>query len=61
MTADLTTTGRITGQPHRIEIWYRRIGDVVWFLAMRYQGLAAGDGLSGWAANGMTIGVRIAS
>jgi len=31
--AYLTTTGRITGKPHRIEIWYRRIGDVVWFLA----------------------------
>jgi deazaflavin-dependent oxidoreductase (nitroreductase family) len=31
--AYLTTTGRVTGKPHRIEIWYRRIGDVVWFLA----------------------------
>lgn len=31
--AYLTTTGRRTGTPHRIEIWYRRIGDVVWFLA----------------------------
>ena len=31
--AYLTTTGRRTGEPHRIEIWYRRLGDVVWFLA----------------------------
>ena len=40
--AYLTTTGRVTGTPHRIEIWYRRlplpssgaqVGDVVWFLA----------------------------
>jgi len=31
--AYLTTIGRRTGAPHRIEIWYRRIGDVVWFLS----------------------------
>lgn len=31
--AYLTTTGRRSGAPHRIEIWYRRIGDVMWFLA----------------------------
>jgi deazaflavin-dependent oxidoreductase (nitroreductase family) len=31
--AYLTTTGRISGRPHRIEIWYRRIDDVVWFIA----------------------------
>jgi deazaflavin-dependent oxidoreductase (nitroreductase family) len=31
--AYLSTIGRRTGEPHRIEIWYRRIGDVVWFLA----------------------------
>jgi deazaflavin-dependent oxidoreductase (nitroreductase family) len=31
--AYLTTTGRVSGQPHRIEIWYRRIDDVVWFIA----------------------------
>jgi deazaflavin-dependent oxidoreductase (nitroreductase family) len=31
--AYLTTSGRVTGRPHRIEIWYRRTGDVVWFIA----------------------------
>ena len=31
--AYLTTTGRSSGEPHRIEIWYRRIDDVVWFIA----------------------------
>jgi deazaflavin-dependent oxidoreductase (nitroreductase family) len=31
--AYLTTTGRRSGTPHRIEIWYRRIDDVVWFIA----------------------------
>lgn len=31
--AYLTTTGRVTGRPHRIEIWYRRIGDVVWMIS----------------------------
>jgi deazaflavin-dependent oxidoreductase (nitroreductase family) len=31
--AYLTTTGRRTGKPHTVEIWYRRIGDVVWFLS----------------------------
>jgi deazaflavin-dependent oxidoreductase (nitroreductase family) len=31
--AYLTTTGRRSGRPHRIEIWYRRIDDVVWFIA----------------------------
>jgi deazaflavin-dependent oxidoreductase (nitroreductase family) len=29
----LTTTGRRTGRPHRIEIWYARDGDVVYLLA----------------------------
>jgi deazaflavin-dependent oxidoreductase (nitroreductase family) len=31
--AYLVTTGRVSGRPHRIEIWYQRIGDVVWFIA----------------------------
>lgn len=31
--AYLTTTGRVSGRPHRIEIWYRRLDDVVWFIA----------------------------
>lgn len=42
--AYLTTTGRRTGAPHRIEIWYRRIGDVVWFLA-------GGGTASDWVKN----------
>ena len=31
--AYLTTTGRRTGRPHRVELWYRRLGDIVWFIA----------------------------
>lgn len=31
--AYLTTTGRRTGEPHEIEIWYERAGDVLWLLA----------------------------
>jgi deazaflavin-dependent oxidoreductase (nitroreductase family) len=31
--AYLTTTGRRTGKSHRVEIWYRRIDDVVWFIS----------------------------
>jgi deazaflavin-dependent oxidoreductase (nitroreductase family) len=42
--AYLTTIGRRTGTPHRIEIWYRRIGDVVWFIS---GGLANAD----WVKN----------
>lgn len=42
--AYLTTIGRVSGRPHRIEIWYRRFGDVVWMLA--------GGGLaSDWVQN----------
>jgi len=42
--AYLTTTGRRTGNPHRIEIWYRQIGDVVWFLS-------GGRDTSDWVQN----------
>ena len=42
--AYLTTTGRRTGEPHRIEIWYRRSGDVVWFLS-------GGRARSDWVKN----------
>jgi deazaflavin-dependent oxidoreductase (nitroreductase family) len=31
--AYLTTVGRRTGARHTVELWYRRIGDTVWFLA----------------------------
>lgn len=31
--AYLTTTGRVTGRPHEIEIWYEHDGDTVWMLA----------------------------
>ena len=31
--AYLTTTGRRTGDPHEIEIWYERAGEVLWLLA----------------------------
>jgi deazaflavin-dependent oxidoreductase (nitroreductase family) len=103
--AYLTTMGRRTRKPHRIEIWYWRTEEVVWFisgglanadwvknliadprvmieigaerlhgtafvddqdahdarrgLAARYQGWREGEELSGWATNGMTIGVRL--
>lgn len=42
--AYLTTTGRITGAPHTIEIWYRRIADVVWFIS-------GGGDRSDWVRN----------
>ena len=29
----LTTTGRRTGEPHRIEIWYARSGETLYLLA----------------------------
>jgi len=29
----LTTTGRVTGRPHRIEIWFALEGDVVYLLS----------------------------
>ena len=42
--AYLTTTGRITGTPHRIEIWFARDGDTIYMLA--------GDGeRSDWVRN----------
>jgi deazaflavin-dependent oxidoreductase (nitroreductase family) len=42
--AYLTTTGRITGSPHRIEIWFARDGDTIYLLA--------GDGdRSDWVRN----------
>jgi deazaflavin-dependent oxidoreductase (nitroreductase family) len=31
--AYLTTLGRRSGRPHTVELWYRRVGDTVWFLA----------------------------
>lgn len=31
--AYLTTTGRRTGEPHAVELWYRLDGSTVWFLA----------------------------
>ena len=42
--AYLTTRGRVTRQPHRIEIWYWRAGNVVWFIS---GGLANAD----WVKN----------
>src|SRR4051812_35742138 len=29
----LTTTGRVSGKPHEIEIWYVRLGDVLYLLS----------------------------
>ena len=31
--AYLTTAGRKTGRAHTVELWYRRVGDTVWFIA----------------------------
>lgn len=31
--AYLTTTGRVTGRPHEIEVWFAADGATVWFLA----------------------------
>ncbi|MGB3410767.1 MAG: nitroreductase family deazaflavin-dependent oxidoreductase [Microthrixaceae bacterium] len=40
----LTTTGRRSGRPHRIEIWYARDGDVLYLLS-------GGGGRSDWVRN----------
>jgi deazaflavin-dependent oxidoreductase (nitroreductase family) len=42
--AYVTTTGRVSGRPHTVELWYRCIGDVVWFIA-------GGGTSSDWVAN----------
>lgn len=42
--AYLTTAGRVTGAPHRIEIWYRRLGEVVWFIS-------GGKEMADWVKN----------
>lgn len=42
--AYLTTTGRVTGRPHQIEIWYERSGTTLWLLA-------GGGHDSDWVAN----------
>lgn len=42
-TIDITTTGRTTGQPRRIEIWFHRVGD-------RYY-ITGSPGRRGWYAN----------
>ena len=103
--AYLTTTGRRSGRPHRIEIWYRRIDDTIWMiagggtasdwvknlvadphvsieigertlrgtafvdrqdvpearqaLAARYQGWRDGTPLSGWATDGLLVGITL--
>jgi deazaflavin-dependent oxidoreductase (nitroreductase family) len=31
--AYLTTTGRVTGAPHTVELWFVADGDTVWFLS----------------------------
>lgn len=40
----LTTSGRITGRPHRIEIWFARHGDVLFLLS-------GGGDRSDWVRN----------
>jgi deazaflavin-dependent oxidoreductase (nitroreductase family) len=40
----LTTTGRVTGRPHTIEIWFARSGSALYFLS------GAGDGAD-WVRN----------
>ena len=47
--AYLTTTGRRTGEPHTVELWYRRTDDgTVWFMA--------GDAGSDWVRNARADG-----
>ena len=33
-TIDITTTGRHTGQPHRIEIWFHNIDDTIYITGL---------------------------
>jgi deazaflavin-dependent oxidoreductase (nitroreductase family) len=40
----LTTTGRVTGRPHRIEIWFGLAGDTLYVLS-------GGRGRSDWVRN----------
>ncbi len=42
-TVDITTTGRRTGEPRRIETWFYRVEDTVY--------LSGSPGRRGWAAN----------
>ncbi|MGJ6969266.1 nitroreductase/quinone reductase family protein [Streptosporangium sp. G11] len=42
-TADITTTGRRTGRPHRIEIWFYRVGETNYLSGL--------PGKRGWYAN----------
>lgn len=42
-TVDITTTGRRTGEPRRIETWFYRLEDTVY--------LSGSPGRRGWAAN----------
>ncbi|HXH23472.1 MAG TPA: nitroreductase/quinone reductase family protein [Dehalococcoidia bacterium] len=52
----LTTTGRVTGRPHTIEIWFARQGDTLYLLA-------GGRHRSDWVRNLMRnpeVRVRIA-
>ncbi len=30
---DITTTGRVSGRPHRIEIWFGVLGDTMYFIS----------------------------
>lgn len=53
----LTTTGRHTGQPHRIEIWYAATGNTIYLLA-------GGGRTSDWVRNLIVepaVGVEIGS
>ena len=52
----VSTTGRVTGRPHEIEIWFALEGDTIYILA------GGGHG-SDWVKNGKRqprVGVRIA-
>ena len=40
----VTTTGRRTGDPHRIEIWFAMTGDTIYLLS-------GGRGRSDWVCN----------
>jgi len=51
----VTTRGRISGQPHEIEIWYARAGDTLYLLS-------GGGGDADWVPNlraEPAVGVRL--
>jgi len=56
----LTTTGRVSGQPHEIEIWFAAVGDTIYLMN---GGTRRPPGSSDWVRNALAnpaVRVRIA-